>query len=261
MKNSVNYLITSADRQYYQYLSESDLNGCVPLTNSRGILCERPNHWFMASREDCAWNLFNHLQSNKCTFDWSKQFAFWRELRTGHRLLFVTTEPMKITTICGDSVSHKTISGEGVLRLYGDCSIKTMHFIMEPRVVFSDELNEVAVFPNSSVVVLNMVNSTKLDLPELSFARSNQSMTQSMLDETKRNLRFREIGYHDVHHYGMIYLLVAIIIGAIIYVACKMSKMGRLGSIVHELRNGIAQPTPAPRQSNLLRPISMPQIP
>lgn len=260
IKNSFKYLIASTDREYYQYLTEANLNECVPLTNSDEIMCEKPNHWFMASREDCAWNLFNHLQSGKCEFSSTNRFPFWKELKTGSQFLFVTDEPIKLTAICGDSVAHKTVSGEGIMSLVEGCTVKNMHFIMEPKINFADDSNEVAVFPNSSTLVMEMLNASKIELPELTFIHANQSLHQSMINEIKKNLKFKQIDHHDIHHYGMIYIIIAIIIVAIIYFMQKIVKIGRLNSIVQEMQKYTLQPIPAPRQPSMSRHVSMPQI-
>lgn len=126
--NTHDYLITSTDRQYYQYFTKSDLSECVTLSNARGILCDKPNHWYMASKEDCNWNLFNHLPSVACEFRESNAFAFWKELNTANEFVFVMDKPMRVTTVCGDSVFHRTIEGEGILGIDGDCTIK--HIVM-----------------------------------------------------------------------------------------------------------------------------------
>lgn len=135
-----------------------------------------------------------------------------------------------------------------------------MDFIIEPKLAYSNDSNDIAIFPNTTALVMNKVNSTWIDIPELHFIRANQTLQQTMLNDIKKNMQFNTIGYHDVNHYAMIYITVALIVAALVFFMRKMSNMHRLHEIVQQIQTYVTQPIPAPRRVLMERHISMPEM-
>lgn len=111
VRPSADYLITSIDGQYYQYLKESTVQECVPLTDGKNVVCDKPSFWLTADRTDCVWNLFNHFPGGNCVLDHIEAQFFIRELKIHNRFVFVANQPKRVTVFCGDSVTHEVSVG------------------------------------------------------------------------------------------------------------------------------------------------------
>lgn len=248
VRPSANYLMTSIDGQYYQYLDESTVHDCVPLTEGNEIVCDKPSVWFTADRNECIWNLFNHFPGGNCKVDVVEPHFFIKELRTHNKFVFVTDQPKRITTFCGESVSHEVIRGEGILSVQPDCIIKNNHFRINTKKYLSGESDNPLIIPNITLTDIDLMNST-MSLPELKFNKYNLSSIQVMLNGTKANQEFGS-QINDVHHYISIYIIVAVIIIISIFVFNRYRKL----KMIYKTQLAPLPPLPMPRQ------ISMPNI-
>lgn len=252
ISNTFDYLITTIDRQYYQYVDETIVNVCVRLPGDGQFVCYRPMFWYTANRADCTWYLFNHLQSTDCEFRQTKSFLYWKELRSENRFIFVTNKSVRINSICKDMVSHQVVEGEGIMDLNDDCIIKNVDFQMDSKLTLSNRSNEITLLPNISVVDFGVINLSKMDLTKVNHSRANFSLSEVMIRDIKDNLGF-ENNVHDIHHYGMIYVIIIAVAIMGIYFMYKLkitkSNMMRTQNATTPIEN-----------VSISRTISMPQL-
>lgn len=78
LKNNHGFLLASADRQLFQYVDEYK---CIPYHNGLSLICDKPNQFFIASRSECVWNIFNHLPRDGCELAKFNDSVFFRDIR------------------------------------------------------------------------------------------------------------------------------------------------------------------------------------
>lgn len=69
LENEHKFLLTSIDRQQFQYLNKYD---CKPYQNKKALICNKPNKFYTATCSDCVWNVFNYISKNHCVMKKSK---------------------------------------------------------------------------------------------------------------------------------------------------------------------------------------------
>lgn len=130
------YLLTSADRQVYQYMS--NLESCRQYTDESTLICTKPTPWFTASKSSCAWNVFSHISHNGCNIIRKGPSVFFLSL-DANQFIFVLNKPTRITVFCKNSITHSSLAGEGTLSLQPQCSLHTENVKLETRVIFGNK--------------------------------------------------------------------------------------------------------------------------
>lgn len=99
ISNTFTFMITTTDKQYYQYLDRASVIECVSLPRMNKLVCEKPTYFYTANRPDCTWNIFNHFMGNSCDFRRSDSFLFVKELQQSNRFLYVSNKNIKINAV------------------------------------------------------------------------------------------------------------------------------------------------------------------
>lgn len=226
VNNNNEFIISSLNRQHYQFMSRSDLQNCVNYKQNR-VICFQPKQWFSNQFVTCAWNLFLQHHDAKCQYNQEPATDFWYELKNKNNWLFSVFSTIEFLTICGNTVSHHEIHGEGLLSLNPNCMLQNQFIQVHPHSSFNDSTNNF-VLPKFTY------NSSKLGVNnEISMAesheyiRANLTQIQKMIEETRNQLHVpNKINKHDIHHYSISYLLLTLLICLVIiwYLKGKKSK-------------------------------------
>lgn len=148
IENNEKYLLTSLDRKFYQFLDNFD--GCIPYMNKQALICEKPTHWFTSNKEDCVWEIFNHIPRTACKIV-RKQASLFVTALSQNQFIFVVKDQAKVTIICKDSVSHDWLRGEGLLALQPQCYLTGENI----------HLNTRHEFKNGSEIVIPNIDSIR----------------------------------------------------------------------------------------------------
>lgn len=247
IKTQNEFIMTSIDRQVYQFLSLAQLKSCDKIAE-KGVICYHPRHWHTHSHSTCEWNLLTHQSNNNCVTMLASEVESWQELEEPNKWLFHVPLATTLTVICGDTVSHDDVSGSGLLELNQNCSIRDNDKIIEPHVDLEDNSNEF-IFPRLTNETLKLMTHERPHLGELNYYRSNFSKIEEQLNELQRDaIETKTINGHDVHHYFLIYVLLI----AVCLLAAFVWWFGKTAT-----KQGLTNlPIPAPRRFT----VSMPNI-
>lgn len=181
------YLLASYyNRQLFQFMSEVELSKCSNI-KSNVFVCSAQREWLTnAKPNSCAWNLFIQISNQNCTLSKTAFRNVWIELRGLNQWIFVIPNSIKLTIICGSTVSHEELNGEGILTLDMDCVIQAQYFQLEPKRIFAT---------NNSKILIPSINHTELIMRHSidmigfhEYVRSKFSAIDQQIDEIKKNI-------------------------------------------------------------------------
>lgn len=153
--------------------------------------------------------------------------------------------------MCEEAITHIKLAGEGTLTLGERCSLDAENIRLISKSSFGTASTEL-IIPDIDMrsFPINLSNEN-LDLSNMSSNPLNATngenevvQLRAMLhsQEDKQLVKRRELDYHDVHHYSLIYILILVVI---IY----------LYNVNYKKGNNSNTPKPAKREL-----ISMPKI-
>lgn len=237
------HLITSADRQFYQFMSDDELEACRTISKKH-LLCFTPKLWKSDQFSTCEWNLFSHTSQAGCEVVSTTVVEWWKEMGESNKWIFFLSTLNHLTATCGDSVSHHTLNDSGILTLNANCAIKTKFNKIEPQLNLEIVENEF-FFPHFNVNSIFSNKPATTQNEKLNYFRANFSKLDKMISEVREQQELNDtVNVHDIHHYIMQYILMFLIFSII-------------GTLVFIYKKKLNRPIPAPRA---VRTISMPNI-
>lgn len=220
------YLLSSANRQLFQFMSEFELSTCNNF-KSNVMACSGQREWATNAKTDnCAWNLFNQISNRNCTMSKTSLKDVWIELRGLNQWIFVLPNSIKLTIICGPIVSHELLSGEGILTLDPNCVIQTQYFQLEPKHIFSSNNSEILI-PSINHSDLILSHSTDI-IGFHEYVRSNFTAIEQQIEEIKKNSQLphaKLTNVHDMHHYVMTYVIIICVIVCGFFIWRKLNSL------------------------------------
>lgn len=139
-------LLASVNRQFYQFIK--DMANCIPYGNKQ-VICDNPTFWYTSTKPNCIWDIFNHLPREKCKIYETPSEPFVAGL-DNNQFIYVLSNPIKITIVCGDTVTHDWLKGEGMLSLQPQCMISNDNMQLNSKSSFGN-VSELIV-PNLKIV-------------------------------------------------------------------------------------------------------------
>lgn len=107
-----------------------------------------------------------------------------------NQFIFVVKNPIKITIVCKDTVTHDWLVGEGMLSLQSQCVISNENMQLNSKTSFGN-VSELIV-PNLNIVkdwALSYSANREYDLKELELGKANFTELERKLNETRINLK------------------------------------------------------------------------
>lgn len=235
------YMLVSNDRLQYQFLTSTQLHDCMNYGTK--LICWGPYHWNTAQVAMCEWNIFNEISNANCSVTRARSSNFWSDI--GHNTwLYYSRNDIDLTLVCDDGVHRTHVTGSGMLRFNENCTIRNFDIEINGKKSFNGKEIEILI-PN-----LSEFHEHTVQLKHVS-TESNLTLTDfDELEKTIETIKLQSnlpfLNNHDIHHYIMLYILVAIIVVLALFATYHFNKFKR--SFEQKM------PTPAPRR------ISMPNI-
>lgn len=246
LKPEKEFIATTNAMDEYALLSRSELEECIDYTE-KTLICKDVYH--MSKEGGCEWSfLNNNVNISLCDVSKSSPRFKLIKLNTDNRWVYIAPVDMRVTTICGSSIKHHILStGEGIIDLDAGCPMKYNHGQILSKKSYGNDTLSLTIPQVNIAEIYNDRSQVHLKNLTKNF-HSNFSYIDEKIAAVKReqeSLPYK-ISAHDAHHYGVIYILVAIIL---VYIMIRI-KYRRMATI--EIQAAQA-PTPA-------RHISMPNL-
>ena len=209
LKNNHKFMLTSVDRQLYQYLDNYD---CKPYQNKKALICDKPNTFNTAAKSDCVWNVFNHLTKSTCEMRESRDTAFFESV-SSNKFLFVLPEAVRVNIMCGDRVAHDQLAGEGMLTLKPTCSLASENVQLFSKIALSNDQQELII---PEIYSDNWTFPSQIDFNHKTMNvemgnRQEIIKLRAMLNETN-HAQLNQLSYHDIHHYSVLYSVLLLVV-------------------------------------------------
>lgn len=222
---SAPFIMAANDRQRFTFLTKHQLNECIPYTEN-AVLCNRPLKFFSHNKASCEWELLNHKPNitKNCSLSVTPIHDTLIELDEENHWIFVLHRKFHFSTFCNDKVTHHELTGEGILILNPNCIIKENSLILTAQRVIDNNINPI-VIPKTMI----NIESFKTPPPTMSInhtaviTQSFKNIDQQLAD-IKQQQYFPTINGHDIHHYGIIYSIITLIIIISCYKTCSTKK-------------------------------------
>lgn len=190
------------------------------------IICERPLKFFSHNKESCEWELLNHKPNitTDCPLVVSPVYDALIELQEENHWIFVIHRKFHFSTFCNDIVNHHELNGEGILILNQNCIFKENSIILTGQRVMDNEITPI-IMPKT-LIQIDTITNQALSVPNSAFNHSevvahNFKQIDKQLAAIKQQQQFTTINAHDIHHYGIIYVSIVLVLAFVIYKKCK----------------------------------------
>lgn len=210
---STSYLLTTVRRNFYYAMTEGEKERCEQYgTNT--LICERRNQLYDAKNDKlaCEINLLNHNEnlSGRCKFRTSNLEDVWIPLSASNNWIFAIYDNRQMDVICNNQVERQAIQGEGIVTIPPECIVR--HGSIE---ITAQNSVETAILESilPEVNISNAINTyiqkqgTIITLYEKSDIKTLDEMIQDV--RTQEELP-EELSTHDIHQYGLGYILLFI---------------------------------------------------
>lgn len=160
------------------------------------------------------------------------------ELEEENHWIFVLHRSFRFSTFCDDQVTHHELVGEGILILNPKCTIKENSLILTAQRVIDNDINPI-VIPKTRISIESLTPPlATISANHTAIITQNFEEIEHQLADIKQQQHFPTINMHDVHHYGIIYIIISLIIIISCYKKCgtKKPSITRL----HHYRNFLA---------------------
>lgn len=208
------YLLTAVDRQIYQYVD--NLNNCYQYKDKTTLICSMPTQWFTASKSSCGWNVFNHISHEGCNVSEKAPEIFFLSLNE-NTFIFVLKNAIKVTIVCGESIVHKTLAGEGMLSLNSQCVLNSDKIQLVSKSNFGESDSEVVIpeldlrtwyLPETNETnEMKLLNATDTEMMQITKLKQDIQINR----ENQNLIKRRALDFHDIHHYVSTYFIIIII--------------------------------------------------
>lgn len=214
-------LLTTITRSYYYPMSRDDLHECNAY-GKNAIICEQKNimHFAQTTQLGCEIQILNHgsnLRGN-CTFKTTPIRDTWITLREPNKWIYVIYDDPQMDIICKNQLTHQQIRGEGIIELQPHCSIRHAMTELTTRNNYEDTISE-SILPELNIATEIENYRQKHDPKLMVFRKTNITTLDEMIQNTK-NQEERlpaQLDVHDLHHYGLGYTLVLVIVAYIVF--------------------------------------------
>lgn len=247
----MSYLLATRSRDHYYAMNENEFEGCIDYIE-RSRICTRRQQIFnmQSTSHACEIKLLNHNKQidNGCTIKLTPIKPVWIPLSSQNEWIYVIHEEYPIDIVCNQQRQHTELRGEGILRIRQKCSIQ--HASMEIAAQ-----NEVKTTLTQSILPHVNISNEIIGYTTRDSTQENGEIDilgtgtlQEMIRIQKRREKelpnnLRKLNNHHIHHYGLGYLTIFMIIG---YAAYQIYQRYR------RVRHG-------PRHTNpIVRSVSMP---
>lgn len=245
-------LLTTIRRTHYYPMSDNDLHECN-VYGANAIICEHKNvmHMAQTTQLGCEIQFLNHggNLSGNCTFKTTPVQDTWIALHEPNKWVYVIYDIQQMDVICNNQLMHHQISGEGIIELQPHCSIKHAMFEITAQNNYENAISA-SILPELNIATEIEKYRRSRDPKLLIFNKSNMTTLDEMIQTTKGMEKQlpEQLSGHDLHHYGLGYTLVFIVLAYIIFRFIHYRKTnGQTIDIQMEPRRAV-------------RPISMPDL-
>lgn len=213
---STPYLLTTLRRNYYYALNEFEFKECNEF-GKQSIICERKHqmHGAHTTRLGCEVQLLNHDHhlTGNCTFKTTSIEDIWIPLHESNKWIYVIYNNNQMDVICNDKIEHITIHGEGIIQLQPHCTIRHSTIEITAQNNYDAAIHG-SILPEINITMeIDKYRQTR-DPHFVTFDKSNTSTLDEMIHTLKMEEKHlpENLTTHDVHHYGLGYSLVFVII-------------------------------------------------
>lgn len=243
IETSSPFLAISPTRDEFFPLSELELSSCKILS-AQHFLCNKlhPTYTKQSTASSCEVALLNHKNNalHECKLRKMPAGDYWKSLKNPNRWIFSTRSSITGHLICNEFTESLTVAGNGLLEFKEPCMLKMPTMSIKGVLEYSNTVTMRNSFiPKTNIsawVVKNSKPSTSNlpqvnDIDEIDFLKL-QNKIDTVIQQSKE-LPAGKISWHDYHHYGLGYLLLAGMIGVVVTYCCYQRR----------------KPKPAPRSS------------
>lgn len=198
------YILTSMDFKRYELLNEQMLEQCQNVDENTKI-CHGPNRFKNDRMSTCEWDTLTYQNiSSSCEFLPTKIVEQYLEFGD-NKYIYAVSTPTTATAACGQKIVPIKLSGEGFLSLNDDCTFD------------SGNHNIIAKKRKNNTMEIHPWNELNYSLEENiqpRVVKTLEALEQSEfkpLEESIEKLKNDglKINTHDVHHYALIYVIIA----------------------------------------------------
>lgn len=211
-------LLASVNRQFYQFIK--DMTDCIPY-GTKQVICDNPTHWYTSTKSNCIWDIFNQLPREKCEIYETPSEPFVMGL-DNNQFIYVLSDPIKITIVCGDTVTHDWLTGEGMLSLQSKCMISNENMQLNSKSSFGN-LSELIV-PKLNIVkewALSLSTNREQIINNITLGSANFTELERKINETKNNLHLikpdNNLDFHHITNYSISTLMFVLFLIIVIF--------------------------------------------
>lgn len=218
---SERHLIVSWDLQKYNLMTVEQYDGCMKYTDNE-VVCSGPKQMFPATKRTCEFDIFSRRYPTKgCSFKKSSKIDTWIETGKNH-WFFSLPNVSTLTSICGDKLSRHELHGCGLLTLKPNCILRG-EFIQISAL--NDVGNmEITLPPLPEIWNDNLAKPMRFQHHDFESHQLNGTTNLTMRIHEMEN-RIQDpirLNYHDIHHYGLIYLWIICSVIAFAFIIKKV---------------------------------------
>lgn len=251
------YIAVNIQRESYLPMTESDLQSCfhsdlaTKLCQLRGPIYHMQNDQNLCIKDD---------STERCKTLTTSCRNSWNALNTVNTYMFFCCNQCILRFMCGNQVETESVSKAGVISIGSNCVLKGDSFMIYSH---NPQINTMHMQPDLIAIDIPPINNIiNLTVP-ISKGKTNQTEQNERLESLKEIGRRIEqlkhedvtsdldgISHHDLHHYVVIYILVAACGAAAAAFLWRRARARRLRRLARAPRAPAeAQPRPAPRLS------------
>lgn len=208
------YIMTTADRQYYQYMTEEEKANCKTY-DSGSIICYQPNYLINAGIETCEWNILTRGTFEKCiTREIQKQTTIIPLKQRNTWFFAIPYENYHITNICNEIIKDQnTLDGEGIITIHENCTIINNQI----KLIARTTLKSNTAYTIPTILFGNLNELRKIDnFENLSRTNTNNTINIASINRTIQEFKEKQVLQdHDKKinfNFPIIYLCIAILI-------------------------------------------------
>lgn len=211
------YVAINLQKDSYLALSPDNLQKCIS-RDSTTYLCH-PQHPIYKMNSDI--DLCVKDNKNKCRTSIAACNDMWRSLAEINTYLYFCCKRCQLRTICGDQITAHQLSHANLIALNDDCVIKTNEFTIHGHKSYKNQINVRYDVATAVIAPINHIINLTIDkgMEDSDFNETEQERIR-LLNEIDEKLKIMKqdetyetrVSYHDVHHYTLIYCVVAVMI-------------------------------------------------
>lgn len=247
------YVSVNMKKDLFIPMSETDIQTCFRQLDTYFCRNQGPEYQMKTDKNLC------RLTESECMIEAKSCQDNWRKSSFINTYIYFCCRSCQVRVMCDDQITTRQLSGNGLITIGHGCIIKTDKFTIYPHRYHTSEIR---VSPDLYVPTLAPINSIiNLTIPHV--IKDKERITTFQMettdienkikaiktDEEELETATEAVSFHDIHHYVMIYIVLAVVTIAGITWITRKFQLRRKASVLSK--------EPAPQSAVVEPPIEM----